>query len=159
MNGMNQAIELDEHRESGVVFDWNEKDASYEIGLPKGAHDLRAYGYLSFRAAQGTRHPNTVSLDGPLSFTVVLVDGSGAESAVDISTFGVLTETYPRPGEGSGEGWANEFNTIRIPLTSFDADGRAFDLGDVRSVRFAFGPSYGSPLGRIGLDDVEVTFR
>jgi hypothetical protein len=159
MNGMTQATEFDSDFESGVVFDWDEKDAAYEIELPKGTYDLRSYGYLSFRAAQGTRHPNTVALDGPLSFTVVLVDGTGAESAIDVSSFGVLTETYPRPGEGPGEGWANEFNTIRIPLTSFDADGRAIDLVDVRTIRFAFGPSYGSALGRIGLDDVEVTFR
>ena len=145
--------------EAGVVFDWDGKDAAYELQLPKGSYDLRPYGYLSFRAAQGTRHPNTVALDGPLSFTVVLVDGTGAESAVDISSFGVLTETYPRPEYGAGEGWANEFNTIRIPVTAFDADGRAIDLGDIRSIRFAFGPSYGSELGRIGLDDVEVTFR
>jgi hypothetical protein len=158
MNGMTQASDgVDD--ESGVVFDWDAKDAFYELQLPKGSYDLRPYGYVSFRAAQGTRHPNTDSLDGPLSFTVVLVDGTGAESAVDVSSFGVLTETYPRFGEGPGEGWANEFNTIRIPVTAFDADGRAIDLGDIRSIRFAFGPSYGSELGRIGLDDVEVTFR
>jgi hypothetical protein len=159
MNGMTQATSDPSDLEAGVVFDWDGKDTTYELELPKGAYDLRPYGYLSFRAAQGTRHPNTVALDGPLSFTVVLVDGTGAESAIDVSSFGLLTETYPRDGEGPGEGWANEFNTIRIPITAFDADGWPIDLGDIRKVRFAFGPSYGSELGRIGLDDVEVSFR
>jgi hypothetical protein len=158
MNGMTQAAD-DLDLESGVVFDWTKEDGELELELPEGAYDLRTYGYLSFRAAQGTRHPNTVALDAALTFAVALVDGSGNESAVDVASFGVLPETYKRDGEGPGLGWANEFNTIRIPLPAFTADGRALDLGDVRSVKFLFGPTYGSALGRVGLDDVEVTYR
>jgi len=56
-----------------------------------------------------------------------------------------------------GNGWANEFETIRIPLADFKRDGNPLDLGDVVAITLLFGPSHGSRSGRIGLDELEFT--
>jgi hypothetical protein len=158
MNGMTQAEEADD-LEAGVVFDWDGKAAYYEVEIPAGSRDLRAHDAVSLRAAQGSRHPNTVALGGPLTFTVTLMDGAGGTSSIDIDRYGELPETYGRWSLGEGVGWANEFVTVRIPLAQFEADGAAIDRADITAIRLEFGPDFGSEMGRIGLDDLEVTLR
>ncbi|MBW2263974.1 MAG: hypothetical protein JRG91_18590, partial [Deltaproteobacteria bacterium] len=140
----------------GVVFDWSSA-SYYEIQVPTGQQDFTQHAYLSLRACQGSRHPNTVTLDGLLDFTVTLEDGSGGTSSINFGEYGGITSTYKRTGTGTGAGWANEFNTVRIRLIDFETDGPAVDLSDIVVVRFEFGGTYGSSLGRIGLDDVELT--
>ena len=49
------------------------------------------------------------------------------------------------------------FETIRLDLTGFTADDANFDLSNVDKLIFRFGPSHGSPEGRFGLDDIELT--
>jgi len=155
MNGMTQAAEFyDAGR--GVVFDWT-STAYYEIHVMAGHEDFSTYSYLSFRACQGSRHPYTVALDGPLDFTVTLVDGSGGTSSIGFDEYGSLTTPYKRAGIGAGEGWANEFGSVRIRLIDFETDGPAVDLTNIVMVRFEFGGTSGSAQGRIGLDDVELT--
>lgn len=158
MNGMTQAAEP-EDLAAGVVFDWDKAPAFYALEIPPGSRDLLGYETLSFRACQGTRHPRTLSLDGPLSFTVTLSDGAGRQSAIDFGAYGQITPIYGRTGAGPGVGWANEFNTVRIPLLAFETDGSGVDLSDIVEIRFEFGPDFGSPQGRVGLDDVALTLH
>jgi hypothetical protein len=143
--------------ERGAVFDWSPgTDAFYELEVVPTQRDFGDDGYLSFRAAQGTRHPETVALAGPLTFTVTLRDGTGATRSISIGNYGTITRPYQRTGSGTGAGWASELSTVRIPLDDF-ATGGGFDLSDVVAVRFDFGASFGSPRGRLTLDDVELS--
>lgn len=159
MNGMTQGVGPDAEAR-GLMFEWTTGEEPYlEIDIPEGSEDLTGYRFLSLRACQGTRHPETVALDAPLHFTVALVDGVGVSSSIDFAEYGMLTEPYARVGEGSGEGWANEFATVRLRLLDFTNDGSGLDLSDIRTVRLDFGGSFGSDRGRVGLDDIEITVR
>ncbi len=141
-----------------AVFDWSVgSDRYYELEVIPGERDFTTYTFLSFRACQGTRHPRTDALNSPLSFTATLRDGVGTSSSIDFAGYGRITRTYLRTGSGTGAGWANEFNTVRIRLTDFETNGSGLDLTDVEAIRFDAGSSYGSGQGRIGLDDVELT--
>lgn len=155
MNGMTR-IDGGTDAAMGVVFDWV-TPSFYEVGVPPAWKDVRALDCLSFRACQGTRHPETDSWDAPVTFTVTLRDGSGTESSIGIANYGSVTRTYRRTGSGAGAGWANEFCTFRIPLADFRLDGSGLDLSDLAAVRFEFGAGAGSDSGRLGLDDVELT--
>ena len=130
--------------------------ASYELEVVPSERDLSDDRILSFRAAQGTRHPETDALDAALSFTVTLVDERGGTSSIDFGRYGRITRTYRRPGSGAGAGWANEFTTVQLPLADFVADGSDLDLSAVSAIRFDFGDAFGSPRGRIALDDVMI---
>jgi len=139
-----------------AMFDHSEglaRHLLFEIIQPY--RDLRQHRYLSFRACQGTRHPETVALNGPHSFSATLCDGAGRCATVPFGAWGELTFPYQRDGWGPGAGWVNEMNTVRIPLALFTADGSGIDLSDIRGVRFDFGSGFGSPRGRIGLDDIQ----
>ncbi len=161
MNGMSRARTtgpvLDTTR--GAVFDHSVGVNRFiEWQLLPGTRDLSGYVYLSFRACQGTRHPETVAVLGDQTFTVTLRDGAGSTSSINIGAYGGgLEEPYQRGGAGVGLGWQNEFETIRIRLSDFRANGRTLNLGDVAAVRFDFGASFGTAQGRIAVDDVEVT--
>ena len=155
MNGMTLARPNDESR--GIVFDWD-ADASYELAVIPEERDFRSASFLSFRACQTTRHPSTTADQEDLTFRVTLVDGAGGSSSIGIGAYGGgIEEPYQRTGCGAGTGWANEFETVRIRLTDFLNNGATLDLANVASIRFEFGPSFGSPEGRIGLDDISVT--
>ena len=140
----------------GVVFDWN-TPAFYELELVGDLRDLSRGGCLTFRAAQGTRHPETDTLNGPVTFTVSLIDGDGTTSSIDIANYGAVTRPYPRSGEGIGAGWANEFTTFRIRLDDFTLANSGLDLTKVVAVRFDFGDGFGAPRGRLGFDDIQIT--
>ncbi|HXV75729.1 MAG TPA: thrombospondin type 3 repeat-containing protein [Candidatus Polarisedimenticolaceae bacterium] len=140
-----------------VVFDWGpDAPAYYELEIAIGERGFAAHGFLSFRAAQGTRHPETVALDGPLTFSVTLRDGTGNQRTLPLAAYGEITQPYQRWGHGIGYGWSNEFSTVRIPLRDFLREGGGLDLGDIAAVRFDFGPSFGSVRGRLALDDIEL---
>jgi len=137
----------------GVVFSWD-GDAWYQTDLPEAHRDLSAFDFLSLSAAQGPRHPSTVTHDGSLGLGIALQDGAGVSASLSLEGFGLVTPVYPRTGLGAGAGWAGEMNTLRVPLRSFLSDGGALDLTDIRSVRILVGPAYGAPVGRIILDDI-----
>jgi len=140
-----------------AVFDWTSPGtAFYEFALVPGAQDLSDDTWLSLRACQGTRHPATDLLDGPLSFTVVLRDAQGTASAIQTTLYGDITRTYERTGAGIGAGWANEFSTVRLRISDFALDGSGIDLTSIVAVRLQFGASFGSERGRLGLDDLEL---
>ncbi|RME24152.1 MAG: hypothetical protein D6798_11890 [Deltaproteobacteria bacterium] len=153
MNGMTLA-EDDDDRSRGVVFQW-EEDSTWRTEIAPDQRDLRHWTFLSLRACQGTRHPLTDELDAPLSFTAVLIDGAGTEASLPLAPFGQLvTRPYQRGGYGTGTGWSNEWNTLRVRLDAFQAVQPDLDLSDIAAVELRFGPSHGSPMGRLGLDDL-----
>lgn len=156
MNGMTRGRAEDISR--GLVFEFGAGgDAFYELAVVPERRDFTDASYLAFRATQGTRHPLTTAALEDLTFTVTLVDGSGARASIAIGAYGGgIEEPYQRGGFGAGAGWQNEFETIRIRLTDFTRNGPTFDLTDVRAVRFEFGASFGSAQGRVAIDDVEL---
>lgn len=140
-----------------VVFDWTVNESKYyEQEIIQEYRDFTEYQYLSFRACQGTRHPETVALDDKLSFTVTLRDESGNSSSINFDNYGKLTKPYQRTGYGSGAGWGNEFATVQIRLRDFLMNNSGLDLEHVEAIRFEFGSAFGSGRGRIGLDDIEL---
>jgi hypothetical protein len=143
----------------GLVFDAaGVVDHMLSFDVPAGDADWSSFVDLSFRACQATRHPLTTFALGDSTFEVELVDGSGHASALSIGAFGGgIEEPYQRTGCGVGAGWGNEFETVRLPLASFTADDPLLDLTDIDKLVFRFGPSHGTPGGRYGLDDIELT--
>ena len=150
-NGATQAAATDSSR--GVVFDWTDQDRFYEWEIIPGQRDFTDNLYLSFRGAQGTRHPNTLAVLGDLTFSVTLRDTGGTSSTINIGAFGGgLEQPYQRDG-----GWHNEMETIRIRLTDFLNNNSGLNLSDIVAVRLDVGPSWGSSRGRIVVDDVMLT--
>ena len=91
---------------------------------------------------------------------MTLRDGSGATSSIDFGAYGGgLEEPYQRTGEGTGAGWANEFEVIRIRLTDFLRNETPLDMTDIVAVRFEFGAGFGDERGRVAIDDVELMTR
>lgn len=147
------------------VFSFNGVDRSltYDLTTIGSRPNLDDYRFLSFRAAQGTRHPLTTAATGDLTFTVTLEDASGTRSSINIGAYGGgCEEPYARntgPSCGAGFGWTSEYETIRVRLRDFESDGSDLDLSNVTKLIFEFGPSFGSDQGRIGLDEIELTTR
>ena len=141
----------------------NDYTIRYDLQNADDPPDLNDFAFLSFRAAQGTRHPLTAAALGDLTFSVALEDGAGNSSSINIGSFGGgIEEPYQRnsgPVCGSGVGWNSEYETIRIRLTDFLNDGSDLDLSNVRYLTFEFGPSHGSAQGRIALDEIELTIN
>jgi hypothetical protein len=149
-NGATQGGPGDDTR--GVVFDWTDQDRFYEWEVPSGKRNLSNFLYLSFRAAQGTQHPNTV---GNLDFTVTLRDGGSPARTSSIrigASGGALGLPYARSG-----GWHNEMRTVRMRITDFLNNGSGLDLSNVVAVKLSFGPSFGSSKGRMVLDELMLT--
>jgi hypothetical protein len=161
MNGMTRCntTELPNDDQRACVFDFNGASFFYQLDVVPSQRDFSDDTYLSLRACQGTRHPETTPVLADLTFTVALTDGDGSVSAIDVSAYGGgLEEPYQRTGCGNqGTGWANEMEVIRIRLTDFLNNGSGLDLTDVTSIRLRFGSSHGSTEGRVGLDDVYLS--
>lgn len=137
----------------GVVFDWTGADRFYEWQVTSGGNDFSAFRYLSFRGAQGTRHPNTTGVLGDLTFSVTIRDGGGATSTINIGAYGGgLEEPYQR-----STGWHNEMETIRIRTTDFLNNSSGINIANIVAVRLNVGPSFGSDRGRIVIDDLMLT--
>ena len=155
-NGFTQAHPQDATK--GLVFSYDGVDAHLTYDLGVGLGDWTGFDVLSFRACQGTRHPLTVATLADQVFEVELEDGAGSLSVLSVDAFGGgIEEPYQRITCGHlGTGWSTEFETVRLPLAGFTVDDAAFDLADVRRLTFRFGPSHGTPEGRLGLDDVQL---
>lgn len=153
-NGMTRARATDSTR--GLVFDFAAPSEITFSVLPELA-DFSGHTYLSVRAAQGTRHTQTVALAGNLTFSVTLTDGDGDSSTIEIGVYGGgVQRPYLRTGFGTGAGWQNEFEVIRIRLADFTAGGSAVDLSNIADIRLSFGTGAGSPMGRLGIDDLQL---
>ena len=150
-NGSTQALSTDSSQ--GVVFDWTDDDRFYEWEIIPGQRDFTDNLYLSFRAAQGTQHPNTLAVLGDLTFSVTLRDIGGTSSTINIGAYGGgVEQPYQRDG-----GWHNEMETVRIRITDFLNNGSGLNLNDIVAVRLDVGPSWGSSRGRIVVDEVMLT--
>lgn len=153
-NGMTRARHAGDDPRA-VVFDWTDGEARYyEQEIPVALRDFSGHG-LSLRACQGTRHPETVALDGPLSFTITLRDEDGNEARIPLADVAPIPQPYQRAGFGVGSGWQNEIVSIRLGLDGFSAGG--LDLSRVAAIRFDFGEAHGSSRGRLAIDDLELT--
>jgi hypothetical protein len=142
------------------VFGWNGVDRQLAFELVPAARDLRRFDYLSFRAAQASRDPNTIIELADLVFSVRLRDVNNNTSTIRIDAYGGgIEEPYQRASCGGGVGWGNEFETIRVRIEDFTRDGATLDLEHVQAVEFLFGPSYGSNQGRLGFDELELDPR
>jgi len=155
-NGMTLAGALDQTH--GTIFSWNE-EAYLVFEIPAGKQDVSGYRYLSFRACQTTRFPNTTAELDDLDFSVVVTDTSGRRGAIRIGAYGGgIEEPYQRSlCGGGGKGWANEWETVRIPVDDFRSSGTGVDTSALVGVSFRFGGAAGSDFGRIGLDEIEFT--
>lgn len=135
-------------------------ELTYDLTNAAQRPNFGDYAYLSFRAAQASRHPLTTAAAGDLTFSVALEDESGNRSTINIGTYGGgIEEPYQRntdPNCGTGTGWNSEFETIRIRLTDFLNNGSAVDIARIRKVVFGFGPAFGSAQGRLALDEIEL---
>lgn len=155
-NGFTQGGGSDSTR--GGLFDFNGVDSFIRYDLPLANRNLSPYVFLSLRACQQTRNPLTTAVVGDLTFSITLRDGFGHSSTINIGSYGGgVEEPYQRTGCGSGVGWGNEFETIRVRLTDFARNGKQIELTNITSVELNFGPSFGSSQGRIGIDDLELT--
>lgn len=152
-NGMTYGRSTDETR--GMVFGFN-NDASLVYDLLPQFRNASTREWLSMRVCQVTRDPNTVADLSTLSFTVALTDNAGNTASLPVDVWGGgVEEPYDRGGCGSGVGWQNSFETVRIRLTDFLHAGSGLDLSDLDTVSLHFGPSNGSNVGRLGIDDLE----
>jgi len=155
-NGMNYAF-LSSDTSAGMVFDFD-SPAFLEFEVVPALRDVSGFDHLSFRTCQGTRHPNTIAQLAPVTFNVVLVDERGTRSEIHVGAYEAgASEPYQRSGAGGGVGWQNEYGTIRIRLRDFLAQGSGLDLTDVAAIRFEFAQGASSPIGRLGLDELEFT--
>ncbi len=139
-----------EDQGKGVVFDWDGTDAYYEWAIVPELRNFALWKYLSFRGAQGTRHPCTLATDGILTFSVTLRDATGNASSVNIGAYGGgFGMPYAREG-----GWHNEMRRIRIRSADFLANGGPLDLQNIVAVTLDVGPSWGTNQGRIVIDEL-----
>lgn len=132
----------------------------YDLATATARPNLRDFAFLTFRAAQASRHTLTTAALGDLVFSVELEDEAGHTSTIGIGAYGGgIEEPYQRnsaPVCGTGVGWNSEYEVVRVRLTDFQNNGSGVDLGAVRKIAFRFGPSYGSAQGRIAIDDIEL---
>jgi predicted dienelactone hydrolase len=142
------------------VFDYNSAATplSIELQIVPLMTDWSGMKYFSLRAAKGTRHPDTNAFTGDLNFSVVLRDANNVSSAINIGAyFGGIEHPYLRTGFGTGAGWQNEFEVIRIRLADFLANGNQLDFSNMAAIRLEFGGPDNTTRGRIHLDDIMVT--
>ncbi len=133
-----------------VVFDWTHEDGFYEWEVPVSARNFNDYRSLYFRAAQVTQHPNTLAVSGDLTFDVVIRDNNGNSSAINIGAYsGGIEQPYARDG-----GWWNEMETVHIRITDFLHNASSVNLNNIVAVRLNVGPSHGSAVGRIIVDEL-----
>ena len=151
-NGMTRGRTSDATK--GFIFDWT-TPSTLEWSVVEAQRDFSGHTYLSIRAAQGTRHPNTVALAGTALYNVTLVDNNGVSQTINIGAYkGGVQRPYQRTGFGTGAGWQNEFEVTRIRLTDFLTGGSVLDLSNIVSVRLSFGADGASVQGRLSVDDL-----
>jgi predicted dienelactone hydrolase len=154
MNGATRGRTTDLTR--AFVFNWTIA-SSITWTVPADRRDFTQGKFLSMRAAQGTRHPQTTAVIGDLTFTVTLLDELGEQTSLQISAVGGgVEEPYQRTGFGTGTGWQNAMETIRLPLSAFASGGSAIDLTRIASVLVQFGGTSGSAQGRLVIDDLQI---
>ncbi|MBX3354456.1 MAG: hypothetical protein KF724_02015 [Phycisphaeraceae bacterium] len=137
-----------------IVFAWT-APASITWSITEPLKDFSGAVALGFRAAQGTRHPSGTAADA--TFTVTLVDHDGVESTISLVPYSKgLGRTYQRTGFGTGAGWQNELQLVRLRLDDFRRHGNAIDLSRIATIRMNFGGAGETSTGRIVIDDLSL---
>ena len=140
-----------------VAWEWNSPQ-SMEWRVPAAIQNVSAMDFVELRVGQGSRHPFTVALNGPATFSVVLRDAAGVEVRLSSLAQGeAVNAPYARTGSGTGTGWQNELRTIRLRLRDFQAGGTGINLAQIAAVRLEVGGTTGSATGRFILDDLQFT--
>jgi len=138
----------------GTVFDWSGA-ATKTWSIVPALQDFSGAKTLAFRSAQGTRHPNLTPADS--TFQVTLTDGNGQQSTVTVGVYGQgLGFPYQRTGFGTGAGWQNELQSVRLRLDDFRRHGNPIDLTQIATVRFSFADVGQSATGRLVVDDLSL---
>jgi hypothetical protein len=141
----------------GLTFSWTGA-ASIEWAVLVAQQDMTDDTYLSFRAAQASRNPNTIAALADLTFDVVLRDAGGSTSRINIGAYGGgVEEPYQRTTCGAGTGWAAEHEIIRMRLSDFLNNGSGLDLSNIVAVRFEFAGAGTAPVGRLNIDEITIT--
>ena len=154
-NGSSRATASDTGRM--IAWDWNSAQ-NMQWAIPASLGDVSAMDFIEVRVGQGTRHPNTVTLNGGATFSIVLRDAAGIEVRVSSSAQGeAVNRPYQRTGDGTGTGWQNELRTIRLRLRDFQSGGTGINLAQIVAVRIEVGGTAGSAIGRFILDDLQFT--
>jgi hypothetical protein len=150
MNGMTYGGPADATR--GASFSFS-ADRFLAFDLFGGPLDARGFDHVSLRVGQEPRDPLTVAALGDVTFTLVLEDAAGVQVGVGVGVLGAgAPEPYQRAGCGAGVGWLTELATVRVRLDAF----RGVDLAALKRVTLRFGPSWGSAVGRLALDELEL---
>jgi len=149
-NGATQASSDYSDTSKGVVFDWNGANRYYEWAVVPTLRNFADWKYVSLRGAQGTQHPYTQATNGILTFTITLRDSAGNTSSISTGAYG---GGFGMPYARSG-GWHNEMRRIRIRTADFLANGSGIDLENIVAVRLDLGPDWGTPQGRIVIDEL-----
>lgn len=154
-NGSIRATASDTQRM--IAWDWNSAQ-NMEWSIPVAIQDVSLLEFIEVRVGQGSRHPNTVTLNGGATFTVTLRDAALIEARVSSTAQGeAVNRPYQRTGSGTGAGWQNELRTIRLRLRDFQSGGTGINLAQIVAVRIEVGGSAGSATGRFILDDLQFT--
>ncbi len=159
-NGMTNSSSTDPER--GVVLSYDGTTGSFlSYDILPGDQDWTGFERLHFRACQATRHPLTISELADVSFNVRLIDGDGDQAVMSIGDMlAGIEEPYQRTSCGTGVGWGNEFESVRLGLQGFVALQPALDLDDIDKLQFEFGMAAGANVeARLGLDEIELHVR
>ncbi len=108
---------------------WSGGGATYTNNIPVGSGDVSGFQALQFRVS--VNFDDTRNAKAAQNFSVVITDGTGAQSSVRVGD--VSSVLFYPPGT-TGPVPKVLLNTARIPLTSFTG----VNLTDIRSVQFRF---------------------
>jgi hypothetical protein len=103
--------------------------ATYTNNLPTGTNNVSGFEALQFRVS--VNFEDTRNAKAAQNFSVVLTDGTGAQSSVRVGD--VSTALFYPPGS-VGPVPKVLLNTVRVPLSSFTG----VNLTDIRSVQLRF---------------------
>ena len=109
---------------------WGAFGSAYTNDLPLGARDVSGFQALQFRVSVNFADARNAA-GAAQNFTVVLTDGTGAQSSVRV---GDLSAALFYPPGSVGPVPKVVLNTVRLPLSSFGG----VNLSDIRSVKFQF---------------------
>jgi hypothetical protein len=156
MNGMSQCNTTDP--EFGTVFRFDGSGTfRLTYGLTAAQQDWSNFRTISMRVCQSTRDPLTTGVLGDGNFTVRLVDLDGDSAEVRVLRVAQgIEEPYQRTSCGTGVGWGNDFETVRIGFPEFEVTQPLLDLDRMATIELVFGPGFGSDFGAYGLDDLEL---
>ena len=141
----------------GVILGWGGPEAKYDQTVAPASRDFTERKAISFRIAQQALKPATTKLGGDMALTLTLEDEDGATSSIVTSALtsipGIYSARFPFGLVDSST--ESMFKTFRWEPSLFKTNGASIDLTRIKIIRFELT----SPLGRVGLDDLELTDR